>query len=150
MSSGTSIIEDALKRIKVVSVAVPSSPEQITDGLAILNSLIQTWYSKGIKMGAVPIETAGSDLNEPIDARSAIVDNLALMMAPLYDGGTGKAIVSEDLKRNARLGFADLKTQYQDFSIPQKVASSTLPKGAGNYRGFRTRVFNPKGGELGG
>ncbi len=148
MSSGTSIIEDALKRIKVVSVAVPSSPEQVTDGLVILNSMIQLWSSKGIKLGTVPIETAGSDLNEPIDARSAIVDNLALMMAPLYDGGTSKAIVSEELRRNARL--ADLKTQYQDFTIPQKVASSTLPKGAGNYRGFRTRVFNPKGGELGG
>ena len=150
MSSGTSIIEDGLKRIKVVSVMVPSSPEQITDGLAILNSMIQLWYSKSIKMGTVPITTPGSDLNEPIDARNAIVDNLAVLMAPLYDGGTGKEIVSRELRASAKNGFANIRTRYQDFTIPERVASSTLPRGAGNSNSFRSRIFNPEGGKISG
>jgi len=144
MSTGTDLIERGLKAIGVFSVAVPSSPEQITDGLKRLNSMVQVWQSQGIKMGIVPLEHPGEELSEPIDATDAIVDNLAIRMAPDYSKP-----VSKDLRDNARRGYNDICTEYQEFTIPDKVVSSTLPYGEGNV-GFRRRVFFPKGGTLNG
>jgi hypothetical protein len=145
MSTGTSIIERALKRIGVLSVAVPSSPEQITDGLLELNSMLNLWLSYGIKFQFNPITQPGEELDEPIDATSAIVDNLAVRIAPDYNKP-----VSADLKANARRGWNDIKTQYQEVCIPDKVVSSTLPFGEGNAKGTDARVFFPKGGTLNG
>jgi hypothetical protein len=145
MSIGTQIIEDALKVGGVLSVAVPSSPEQITDGLTRLNSLLNLWLSYGIKFNFNPITQPGEDLDEPIDVTSALVDNLWIMMAPYYSKP-----VTPDQKSNARRGLADVKTLYQEVSIPDKVVSSTLPTGAGQSKGTDPRVFFPKGGTLNG
>lgn len=145
MSTGTSLIEDALKEIQVISVAVPSSPEQITHGLDKLNSMIQIWLSWGIKMQTVPITEPGEDLNEPEDARNAIVTNLALSLAAVY-----RAEVVGSLRNDARLSLEMVKSLYQEVSIPDKVVSSTLPLGAGNSKGVDARVFFPKGGTVNG
>lgn len=143
MSTGTSLIEGALKEIGVVSVAVPSSPEQITDGLIKLNSLMNLWLSWGIIMKWVPITVPGEDLNEPIDATNAIVTNLAIKLAPTYSKP-----VSQDLRNNARIELDMVKSLYQEICIPDKVVSSALPLGAGNSKGIDSRVFFPRGGTV--
>ncbi len=145
MSTGTSLIEDALKEIQVISVAVPSSPEQITHGLDKLNSMIQGWLSKGIKMQTVPITKPGEDLNEPEDARNAIVTNLAITLAATY-----KAQVVDTLRNDARSSYEDVKALYQEISIPEKVVSSTTPRGAGNKPGIFEKTFFSEGGTVSG
>lgn len=143
MSTGTSLIEGALQEIGVVSVAVPSSPEQITHGFIKLNSMINLWLSWGIVMKWVPITIPGEDLSEPIDATNAIVTNLAIILAPAYSKP-----VSQDLRNNARIELNEVKSLYQEVCIPDKVVSSTLPLGAGNSKGIDSRVFFPKGGTV--
>lgn len=143
MSEGTVLIEGALKEIGVVSVAVPSSPEQITDGLIKLNSMMNIWLSWGIQMKFSPITAPGEDLNEPIDATNAIITNLAIKLAPTYSKP-----VSQDLKNNARIELEMVKSIYQEVCIPDKVVSSTLPLGAGNSKGIDARVYFPRGGTV--
>lgn len=146
MSIGTEIIQDAGKRIGAHSIAMPMSAGDIVEGLDILNAMLQLWLSWGIQMDVIPLDVPGSELNEPGDARNAIVDSLALLMAPNYDNG--KVVTSEQLRTNARLGFAMLETMYQTFTVPNKVPSRTLPRGSGNMKGIWNNAFFADGDAL--
>jgi len=147
MSDGTSIIKDALADIGVSSVVSPPSPQAIETGRKKLNSMMELWLSRDIRLGTTPLEAAGDELNEPDDAREAIVSNLALRLAPAFSNG--KQIVTAELKNTARDDFAQIKSLYGALIIPDKVVSSTLPTGAGNKIGFtRRRTFFPKGSTL--
>lgn len=144
MSTGTDIITDALKKIGVVSVVSPANPESIEDGRKELNAMMEMWLSEGIVLATSPLEVAGNDLNEPGDCRMAIVNNLAIQCAPLFDNG--KTIVSPDLRTNARVGLNSVKSLYRQTTIPKKVLSSTTPVGAGNSLNTRyARTFWEKG-----
>lgn len=147
MSTGTSIIQDALRKIGAFSPLQPADPDTIVGAMETLNAMMQLWRSQGIMQNAVPLEVPADDMYEPFDARNAIVDNLALYLAPNFDNG--KVVVSQDLRRNARLGFADIETLYGKYTIPNKVPSSTLPKGAGNSKGdwVTNPFFNPENGD---
>lgn len=149
MSSGTSIIKAALKRIGANSIVQPAAPETITEGRDILNSMLQLWLSENIDLGIVPLDAPGEELGEPLDARNAIIDNLALRLSPDFDNGG--PIVSNQLLSNARREFALIKNLYQTIEIPVKIVSSTLPVGQGNRTGFgRQRVFKGVGGTVNG
>ena len=143
MSSGTAIIEDALKRIGVHSVVVPASPEDIASGKDALNSMLQLWISWNIMIEVVPLDAPGDELSESIDIRNAVVDNLALQLAPFYDNGKG--IVSQELRDNARRLFNQVKDLYQKLKIHKKVISGLWPRGAGHSAGTRARTFSGKG-----
>ena len=111
-----------------------------------LNSMLQLWLSQGIDLGTVPLDAPGDELSEPLDARQAIIDNLAIYMAPDFE--QRNPIVSQSLIKNARIGLVLIKGLYQNLTIPDKVVSSTLPRGAGNNRGIFTRIFYEKGATL--
>jgi hypothetical protein len=130
MSTGTSIIIDALKEIGVSSVVSPPAPESIDDGRRKLNSMLAMWFARNIDIGIKPLGVAGDNLDEPDGARNGIVTNLALELAPLFSNG--KQVVSEQLKSTARREFMSIKSLYSDLKIPGKVLSSTTPLGAGN------------------
>ncbi len=144
MSTGTEIIKEALQGIGAHSIISPASPASIELGKKKLNSMLEMWLSKGISIGFTPLDVPGNELNEPPDTRNGIISNLSIELSPDFDNG--KAIVSQELRRNARVGFSDIKNLYQIITVPNKVVSSTLPVGAGNSRGINRRVFFRKGG----
>lgn len=139
MSSGTSIIQSALSRIGAHSVISPASPESVETGREVLNSLLESWRSKLIDMGTVPLGAAGDELSEPMDARQAIIDNLAVTLAPNFDNG--KLVVSQDLRRLANMGMQTIRALYQKIEVPTKKVSSTMPLGVGGTRGIRRASF---------
>ena len=139
MSIGTEIIQDALKRIGAHSIAQPAAPETILEGMEVLNSMLQLWRSKSIFLEVVPLKVPGEELSEPIDARNAIVNNLALELAPDFEDG--KSVVSPQLKANASAGMIDISRIYRNITIPNKVPSATLPRGVGNDFGIGNRKF---------
>lgn len=145
MSTGTEIIEAALAEGKVVSVLVPSSPEQITDGMHKLNSLIQMWVTQDIFLNIQPLKSAGDQLDEPIDVRNALVFNLAIILANLYSFP-----VTVDLKRQASKTFGVIERNYKKLDIPEKVVSSTLPRGQGQNKGVDPQIFKRKGSTVNG
>lgn len=147
MSTGTAIIQDALAEIGAASVASPPSPQAIETGRKKLNSMLELWLSRNIRIGTTPLEVAADELNEPDDARNAIVLKLALLLAPSFSNG--KQIVTPDLRANARDAFAQVKSLYGALTIPDKVVSSTLPLGQGNKTGYgRRRTYFPEGGTV--
>lgn len=143
MSSGTEIIQAALMRIGAHSLVAPAPPESIIVGRDTLNSMLMLWLSQDIDLGIAPLDAPGDKLDEPLDTRQGIIDNLAIMLAPNFDNG--KTVVSQTLVFNARIGFITIKSLYENLTIPDKVLSSTLPRGAGNTRGTLPRIFAGKG-----
>ena len=146
MSTGTQTIQNAGKLLGVFSAAQPADPQFLVDAMHKLNAMIQMLESDGINLGIVPLEVPADDLGEPIDATLAIEENLAIILSPLFDNG--KVIVSPDLRVNAKIHLEILRDS-QPVVIPKKVVSSTLPRGAGNNRGGRRRVFSGVGTTIG-
>lgn len=141
MSSGTSLILEALENIGQDSQLKPANPKSIERGFRALNSLLQFWLSDDIDLGVVPLAAPGDELNEPVDTTQVIIDNLSLKLAPKYDND-GKRNVSDTLRDNARTGFATMSAIYRVIKIPKKKISSTTPLGAGNNRRLRFRDSN--------
>ena len=98
MSDGTVIIKAALKEIGAHSIAAPADPESVEVGMNTLNSMLQIWLSQGIDLGIVPLETPGDELSEPLETTQAIIDNLAIGLAPNFDNGDN--VVAIVLKAN--------------------------------------------------
>ncbi len=145
MSSGTSIITAAAQRIQAHSVAMPITAEGISDGRDRLNSMLQMWESRNIFLGVVPLNAPGDELSEPMDAKNAIIDNLAIEMAADFGG----AVVSNELRQSANRGMEFIEKQYQSVDIPNRAVSELMPMGAGNKSQRWDRVFIGKGVKLG-
>ena len=146
MTVGTKIIENALKEIGAHSIAAPADPESVEIGMDRLNAMLQGWLSDGIDLGIIPLSEPGIELGEPTDTTLAIQFNLSLVLAPLFDNGDN--VVSVELKNNASREFRRIENLYETFTIPDKVVSSTLPRGAGNTAGRFRRIFSGKGATI--
>ena len=53
-----------------------------------------------------------------------------------------------ELSKNDKKTYAQIKRSYEKKTLPDKVVSSTLPRGEGNNRGWRTRVYVGRGATL--
>lgn len=144
MTTGTKIVQDALRKIGAHSVAAPADAEFLELGKNNLNSMLEMWLSRGINFGFSPLKVIGGELDEPADVRNGIICNLAIWMAPDFDNG--KVVVSPELRGQARSQFHTIDRLYRSVTIPAKVVSSTLPRGQGNSdNGFRNQAFFKKG-----
>lgn len=144
MSTGTKIILKSLRKIQVNTLNSPASPEDIEGAVTTLNSMLSLWKSKGIELGITPLESAGNELGEPLDATNAIISNLAIRLADDYE--EGQAVVTPTLINNANRDYQDLiNVGYRKFVVPQVIPSSTLLTGEGNRNRFgrRRNFFGP-------
>jgi len=146
MSTGTTIVQKALQKIGAHSQIRKAGASSIEDGFEALMGMLQLWLSQGINIGFQPISTPGGEVGEPADTTLAIINNLALELAPDREGG--KEVVSQTLRNNARRGYLLVKGLYQNLTIPDKVISSTVPMGQGNQRWLGERTFAGKGATL--
>lgn len=144
MSLGTEIILESLQEIGAHSIARSADSETIVLGMRKLNGMVRTWKSMEIETGMVPLKIPADELSEPLDARNAIVLNLAILMAPLFDNGKGN--VSGQLRSNAATELNYISIFYRTFDLPEKISSATLPVGAGNSKGIQRRVFKGNNG----
>jgi len=141
MSTGIEIIKDALGEIGQDSEQTEAQAIDLAKGLRKLNSMLAIWETWDIDMKITPIDVAGDELSEPLDARNGIVQMLALELAPPYANGGN--IVSPQLQANANRNFEFIRGKYGigNPDRPKRKVSSTLPRGAGNTRGFKPQVF---------
>ena len=141
MSTGTDIITKAYARIGAYTVFNIPPDEAIIDGMTALNGMLDRWRTKFIDIPFVNLDVPGGQLQEPLDATEAIIDNLAIQLSSSYSSGSLN-LVSNELRTNARVGFNDVKRAYRCQAIPSFTLSSTTPVGQGNVDGlFNRRVF---------
>jgi hypothetical protein len=145
MSTGTKIVQNALKQLGVYSPVKPTNSESLEDVKDLLNSLRSRWEDDGIKTGAVPLNAIGDEFSEPQGLTNTFVFNLAIEAQPLFPNSN----ISPELRLNANKTFKDMLHKYQSIDIPTPKARSTLPKGMGNKRYFYdTETFFDAGEEI--
>jgi len=146
MTTGTVVVQKALRHIGAHSLAAPASAEALNEGFDSLNTMLHVWLTRNIKLGVSPLEAVGDELHEPADSLIAITTNLARVLSIDYDNG--KVIVSPDLRALASTEFEYIKNAYLDITIPDKVVSATLPKGQGARLFFTDSIFFGGGAKL--
>ncbi len=139
MSTGTAIVQGALKQIGVYSPVKPTNSESLEDVKNLLNSMLARWEDIGIQTGAVPLNAIGDEFSEPEGLKNIFIFNLAIEAQPLFPS----ASISPELRISANKGYNTLLNKYQSFSIPKRVISSTTPRGVGN-----TGTYFTEGEEL--
>lgn len=148
MSTGTLIVRNALSHLGAHSPLQPASAEALETGRLRLNSMLANWFDVwGVDMGAVPLETVGSELSEPMGATNGIEYNLAIKLMPDFPGGQ----ITQGLIKLARDEFSDIRAVWGDDEIPKVRVRGTLPKGQGNLRGGHRwdAAFFDEGDEIG-
>lgn len=146
MSTGTKLVQNALKKLGVFSVVKPTNPETLEDVMDALNSMYARWQDDGIDCGAVPLNAIGKEFSEPLGLTNVFEDNLAIEVQPYFEGSK----ISTRLLTNANKGYQDMLTKYQAITIPKLQARSTLPKGQGNKRNvYWDKTFFDTGEEIG-
>jgi hypothetical protein len=147
VTTGTDIVHAALQKIGAHSRVQPASPEAMDVGLYRLNSMIAEWQDDNIELGAVPLETIGEDLSEPLGCRNAIENALALVLAPEFPGSQ----VSTELERQAKLTYNKLVRRWKVRDVRKTKTRGTLPIGQGNsyWNSRYTRTFLEETEDLG-
>ncbi len=125
MATAESFIKRALTKLGVRAAESPIQPEEIQDGLDLLNDMLSEWENSGVTMGFLPVENASDEVRVPRNAHSAIKANLAVRSASEYG-----RVVQQALALEASQSFDNLMISLSD--IGDVNYPSTLPTGSGN------------------
>ena len=120
----------AFEEIGIASYQFDLQPEMLDLAKKRLDAMLAEWNAKGVRLG-YPVSSSPSngnlddDTSVPDMANSAIYQNLALRIAPVF----GKP-VSADLKTSAFNGYNALITK--NVEVPQMQFNRSVPAGQGN------------------
>ena len=144
MSSATDLITDAYIEIVAHSNVKPVSDFAIEFGRRKFQSMMQEWIDDNMDFGFSATEFVSDETSIPLGLETGIITNLAVRLAP----SMGKE-ASSTLMRNAADSLTIIKKYYQTKEVLPKVVSSTLPRGMGNTRGLKPKVFFKNDSTLG-
>lgn len=122
-------INGAFEEIGIASYTYDLNAGQIESALRRLDAMMALWAGDGINLGyPLPDSPKDSDPDEdsnvPDFANQAIIENLALIMAPQF----GK-VVSRETKVAAKKSYDLVKSR--TVSVPTMCFPNTLARGAG-------------------
>ena len=141
MATATEIITRSLTRLGIRSAETSLQPDELQDGLDLLNDMLSNWEGAGYNLGFSPIAGLTDEVRVPRGANAAIIDSLAIMMAPEYSRP-----ISPALAASAKLSFDNMLVA--NVFIGDVDMPSTLPKGSGNQcdydDSFNTTFFQQK------
>lgn len=126
MATANDIIVRALTRIGIRASETSLQADEIQDGIDLLNDMLIGWEEAGYNLGFSPVAGASDEVRIPRGAKGAVIDHLALRMAPEYSRP-----VSQALAGSAVLSFNNMiaaTINLSDVDMP-----ATLPLGSGNH-----------------
>lgn len=125
MATAARVLKTALQRILVQGAEVDLQPDEYQDAIFAMNNLVLAWDAEGIQLGYTEVTDLGDDVTVPIGALRGLIANLAIEIAPDYNG-----TISAGLIKAADRGMNAIRQLGQ--SVPTSVYPSTLPIGSGN------------------
>lgn len=139
MATVTYYVTRALTRLGIRASETSLQPDEIQDGLDLLNDMLSNWEEAGYNLGFSPVQGITDEVRVPRGANAAIIDSLAMMMAPEYSRP-----VSAELAAAAAFSFKNMLNStvfIGDVDMPD-----TLPLGSGNQcdDGDDRRFFTQK------
>ena len=125
MATATEIITRSLTRLGIRAAETSLEPSELQDGLSLLNDMLSNWEEAGYNLGFSPVAGLTDEIRIPRGANAAVIDSLAIMMAPEYSRP-----ISAALAASARLNFDNMLVA--NVFIGDVDMPSTLPRGSGN------------------
>ena len=125
MATASQVIKAALQRIVVQASEAPIEPSEAQDFIFAMNNYMFDLDARGIALGYTVVGGLGDEITIPLGALRGLIANMAIEVAPDYDGQVSQALVlaaSEGFKAMQRLGQI----------IPTSEFPGTLPIGSGN------------------
>ena len=125
MATVAQIAKASLQRILVQSSEADLEPDEYQDYIFALNNYMLALDADGIALGYTEVSNLGQQVTVPVGALRGIIANVAIEVAPDFDGVVTKALVvaaAEGLKTMRKLGQHIVTTAYP----------GTLPIGSGN------------------
>lgn len=125
MATAAQLIKASLQRILVQASEAELEPDEYQDAIFALNNYMLDLDASGIQLGYTEVSSLGDTITVPPGALRGIIANLAIEVAPDYNGqitpGLQKAAI-EGLVTMRKIGVGKPVTSFPD----------TLPTGAGN------------------
>lgn len=125
MATAAQAINAALKRILVQGAEVDLQPDEYQDAIFAMNNYMLALDADGVTLGYTEVSDLGDNITIPAGALRGLIANLAIEIAPDYNG-----IISEGLRNAALEGEKVMRKLGQ--SITATKYPSTLPIGSGN------------------
>lgn len=138
MATATYYVTRALTRLGIRASETSLQADEIQDGLDLLNDMLSNW-EEVYNLGFSPVQGVSDEVRVPRGANAAIIDALAIAMAPEYSRPISQALIAA-----GKLSFDNMlsaNTFIGDVDMPD-----TLPLGSGNQcdDGDDRRFFSQK------
>lgn len=125
MAQAYQVIDSALKRILVQGSEVFPESDEYQDAIFAMNNYMLSLVAEGISLGYTEVSNLGDVITIPTGALRGLIANLAIELAPDYDG-----VISQGLAKAAKEGENVMRLLGQTITSSQFPA--TLPIGSGN------------------
>ncbi len=135
MATVAQVATASLKRILVQAADAPLEADEYQDFIFALNNYMLALDAEGITLGYTEVSDLGDEVTVPTGALRGIIANMAIEVAPDYNG-----TISPALANAAAEGMQVMRIIGQ--TISASSYPSTLPIGSGNEGGlFATKKF---------
>lgn len=128
MATVAQVATASLKRILVQAADAPLEADEYQDYIFALNNFMLALDAEGITLGYTEVSDLGDEVTVPAGALRGIIANMAIEVAPDYNG-----TVSPALANAAAEGMQVMRIIGQ--TISPSSYPSTLPIGSGNEGG---------------
>jgi hypothetical protein len=125
MATASHFVTRALTRLGIRASETSLQADEIQDGISLLNDMLSEWEEAGPQLGFSPIVGVSDEVRVPRGANAAIIDNLAIRMAPEYSRPISPALIE-----SANQSFKNMLSA--NVFIGDVDMPSTLPLGSGN------------------
>lgn len=125
MATVAQVAKASLQRILVQGSEANLEPDEYRDFMFALNNYMLALDADGISLGFTEVSDLGDEVTVPVGALRGIIANMAIEVAPDYNG-----VVSPGLVAAAEQGMSAMRKLGQ--RIPTSRYPSTLPRGSGN------------------
>jgi hypothetical protein len=125
MATVAQVAKASLQRILVQASEAPLQPDEYNDFIFAMNNYMNELDAQGIQLGFTEVSDLGDDVTIPTGALRGLIANMAIEVAPDYNG-----VISQGLVKAARDGFNTMRLLGQTLGKSKNPA--TLPIGSGN------------------
>ena len=125
MATTAQVIKASLQRILVQASEAPIEASESVDFIFAMNNYMLALDASGVTLGYTVVDDLGDEITIPTGALRGLIANMAIEVAPDYDG-----VVSAALQQAAAQGLETMRQL--GVSIGQTHFPPTLPRGSGN------------------
>ena len=132
MATVAQVAKASLQKILVQATEAPIEASELQDFIFGMNNYMLDLDASGIQLGYTAVSDGGDDVTVPTGALRGVIYNMAIEMAPEFDGEVTAAVakIANDSMNTLRL---------LGQTIGESAFPSTLPIGSGN-EGCQSRL----------